>query len=197
MVAIPSSAAAVPVAVVPFAFEREAFLVRLQSALQVALKVHRVGQVLQRLALQPLVADPPGHVAHALECDLRRRVRSLLRRLTAASRQRRDESVGDQLGLRQQELLAGLWRRRFDEAVGEIVDRGSFANELPLVAFAHVRQAPRGRGVGGEGRTARNSRGRDAIARRRHAHADAIASRERADDGNRRRRCRRRTRRRT
>ena len=74
-----------PCRIVAFAFEREAFLIRLQSALQVALKVHRVGEVLQRLALQPLVADPPGHVAHALECDLCRRVRSVLRRLTAAS----------------------------------------------------------------------------------------------------------------
>ena len=74
-----------PRRIVPFAFEREAFFIRLQSALQVALKVHRVGKVLQRLALQPLVADPPGHVAHALECDLCRRVRPVLRRLAPAS----------------------------------------------------------------------------------------------------------------
>ncbi len=65
-----------PCRIVPLAFERQAFFIRLQSSREVPLKVQRVGQVLQRLALEPLVANPPRHVAHAFEGGLCRRVRA-------------------------------------------------------------------------------------------------------------------------
>ena len=63
-----------PCRIVPLAFDAQAIFIRLQRALQVPPEVRRVGEILQRLAFEPLVADAPRHVAHALEAGLCGRV---------------------------------------------------------------------------------------------------------------------------
>ena len=92
--------------IVARAFDRQPLLVGIQRVRQLALKVQGIGEVLQRFALELGVADPPRDLAHALESHLRGGVHLRLRRLTRAPRQRGDELVRHEVGLRQQELLA-------------------------------------------------------------------------------------------
>ena len=130
------------------AFDRQPLFVGVQRARQVALKVQRVGQVLQRFALVALVANPTGDLAHPFESHLRLRVLLFLGRLTGAPRQRQDQFQRHEVGLGLEQRLPFLHRRRGDETVRQRIDGRALAHELPVTVLANVNEAPRRRRSG-------------------------------------------------
>ena len=181
---MPTSAAASAGLILAPAFDRQPLFVGIQRARQVALKVQRVGQVLQRFALVALVANPTGDLAHPFESRLRLRVLLFLGRLTGAPRQRQDQFQRHEVGLGLEQRLPFLRRRCGDETVRQRIDGRTLAHELPVTVLANVNQAPRRRGVERKRWPPWHSGRHGPVSRRPDAHANAIRCRIRREDRN-------------